>query len=64
MKYRRWWSSKPKAKKRVKIIIPNGDGSFTEYKVNGKGTCKRSTSQTDNRYIISKSFRALRLSKS
>jgi len=34
----------------VTIIVPNGDGSFTEYKGDGHGRqCKRTTTDTDNR---------------
>jgi len=45
-----WWSSfHSEDTKSVLIIIPNEDGTFTEYRGDGKGNCKHTTSQTDNR---------------
>merc|ERR1711962_100452 len=45
-----WYNSfHSRRTKWVLIIIPNEDGTFTEYRGDGKGTCKRTTSQTDNR---------------
>jgi len=45
-----WQGWEPKVRSSVTIIVPNGDGSFMEYKGDGNGgLCTNITTRTDNR---------------